>query len=69
MLQFVVPMFQDIFKQQNVELPGITLFIVNLSNVIQDYGWLIILIIISLVMVNAMIKKKCGTDESKIICY
>lgn len=58
MLQFVVPMFQDIFKQQNVELPGITLFIVNLSNMIQDYGWLIILIIVSLVVINAMIRKK-----------
>lgn len=58
MLQYVVPMFQDIFKQQNVELPGITLFIVNLSNVIQDYGWLIILIIVSLVVINIMIRKK-----------
>ncbi|WP_040278282.1 type II secretion system F family protein [Psychroserpens damuponensis] len=58
MLQFVVPMFQDIFKQQNVQLPGITQFIVNLSNLFQDYGWLILLIIVSLVVVNATIKKK-----------
>ena len=58
MLQYVVPMFQDIFKQQNVELPGITLFIVNLSNMIQDYGWLIILIIVSLVVIITMIRKK-----------
>ena len=30
MLRYVVPMFQDIFKQNNVELPGVTEFIINL---------------------------------------
>ncbi|MBR9914707.1 MAG: type II secretion system F family protein [Algicola sp.] len=58
MLQFVVPMFQDIFKQQNVELPGITLFVVNLSDMIQNYGWLIVLMIFSFFVVNIIIKKK-----------
>lgn len=58
MLQFVVPMFQDIFKQQNVELPAITQFVVNLSNIIQDYGWLIILIIFSLIVTNTVVRKK-----------
>jgi type II secretory pathway component PulF len=39
MLSYVVPMFQDIFKQNNMELPVLTQFIVRLSGVTQTYGW------------------------------
>jgi len=42
MLRMVVPMFQDIFKQNGVELPGITKFIIGASNFVRDYGWLIL---------------------------
>lgn len=38
MLSYVVPMFQDIFKQNNVELPWITKTIIALSNFVQNYG-------------------------------
>jgi type II secretory pathway component PulF len=50
MLNFVVPMFTDIFKQQNVELPGITKFVVALSDVISNYGWMFIMIILALII-------------------
>lgn len=43
MLRYVVPMFEEIFKQQQVELPGITQFIVNVSQFIQNYAWGIII--------------------------
>ncbi|RZN80594.1 MAG: type II secretion system F family protein [Winogradskyella sp.] len=56
MLQFVVPMFQDIFKQQNVELPGITLFVVSLSKGIQNYGWLIFLVFLGLIVSSRLLK-------------
>ncbi len=39
MLKYVVPMFEEIFKQQHVELPGITVFIISCSQFITDYGW------------------------------
>ncbi len=43
MLQFVVPMFEDIFKQQNIEMPAITVFVVNISEFIESYGiWLVL---------------------------
>ncbi|MCF6318182.1 MAG: type II secretion system F family protein [Proteobacteria bacterium] len=58
MLNFVVPMFQDIFKQQNVELPGITKFIINLSEFIKDYGWLLILVFIGLLSSRVFLNKK-----------
>jgi type IV pilus assembly protein PilC len=65
MLQFVVPMFQDIFKQQNVELPAITLFVVNLSNMVQDYGGLILLFILILIVTNVFIRKKIWYKKVK----
>lgn len=57
MLQFVVPMFQDIFKQQNVELPAITEFIIQLSNLMKNYGWLFLVLIIALLMSRTLFKK------------
>lgn len=46
MLRLVVPMFQDIFKQNNVELPWITRFVVSLSEGIQTYGgWILFLVV------------------------
>lgn len=43
MLRMVVPMFEDIFRQNGVELPTITRWIISLSNLIKDYGWMVIL--------------------------
>ncbi len=58
MLQFVVPMFQDIFKQQNVELPAITKFIISLSEFLKYYGWLLIFMIIALLVSKVFLNKK-----------
>lgn len=58
MLSYVVPMFQDIFKQQNVELPGITKFIIACSDFLKSYGWLMVLIILALVFFRALLHKK-----------
>ena len=43
MLRMVVPMFEDIFKQNQVELPWITRLIISASNGIRDYGWMMLL--------------------------
>jgi type II secretory pathway component PulF len=58
MLRFVVPMFQDIFKQQGVELPAITVFIIGVSDFMQKYGLLILLIIIALIASSSYFNKK-----------
>ncbi len=42
MLKFVVPMFVDIFKQNKVELPGITRGIVSFSDFIGNHGLLLL---------------------------
>ena len=36
MMNYVVPLFKDIFEQNNVELPGITKFILGFSEFLQD---------------------------------
>jgi type II secretory pathway component PulF len=58
MMQFVVPMFVDIFKQNKVELPWITEVIVDLSNMVKSYGWLLILSIIALPFGLKYLKKE-----------
>jgi type IV pilus assembly protein PilC len=58
MLQFVVPMFADIFKQNKVELPWITKKIMALSNAFQEYWGIFFLIIIVIIIIRQFIKKK-----------
>ncbi|GAB1856648.1 type II secretion system F family protein [Flavobacteriaceae bacterium MHTCC 0001] len=57
MLRYVVPMFQDIFKQQNIDLPGITKFIIKLSEFTKDYGLLCFLVITSLFLLRPIYNK------------
>ena len=58
MLQYVVPMFQDIFKQQGVELPTITKFIIKVSEFMQNYGFILLLILITLIASKSLLNKK-----------
>jgi type IV pilus assembly protein PilC len=58
MLQFVVPMFQDIFKQQNIEMPAITLFVVKISEFIKSWGWWLMLGILLLMFSRVFFNKR-----------
>ncbi|MGX7666051.1 type II secretion system F family protein [Flavobacterium pedocola] len=48
MLSYVVPMFEDIFKQNNMELPWLTKVILKLSSVTQSYGVYFLVVIAGL---------------------
>jgi type IV pilus assembly protein PilC len=65
MLQFVVPMFQDIFKQQNVELPAITKFIVSASEFVKSYGILFISILLIPVIMRSLFNTKAWYKRIK----
>lgn len=65
MLQFVVPMFQDIFEQQKVELPAITKFIIMCSEFIKDYGWLLIVLVLGLLLSRVVFSKKLWYKKNK----
>lgn len=65
MLHFIVPMFQDIFEQQNVELPAITKFIINTSEFMKSYGWLFIVLIFSIFFFRTFFHKKIWYNKAK----
>ncbi|MFY0482529.1 type II secretion system F family protein [Flavobacterium sp. PLA-1-15] len=56
MLAYVVPMFQDIFKQNNIELPLITRGIIQLSNLTKTY-WIYCILGILCIFIMARIFK------------
>ena len=58
MMNFIVPMFADIFKRFGGDLPWITAFILRISETISSYFYLFILIIISLVIISVTQKEK-----------
>lgn len=65
MLRMVVPMFEDIFKQNGVELPGITKMIISASNFIRDYGWMVLLLIGLIVVLTKLYSKKTWFKTTK----
>ncbi|MEQ5791607.1 type II secretion system F family protein [Muricauda sp. NFXS6] len=52
MLRMVVPMFKDIFEQNGVELPAITQLVIAISNIIERYGVLLLLVIAILIVLR-----------------
>lgn len=59
MLKFVVPMFADIFKQNNVELPWITKLIMSFSNGFQQYfGFFLIGTLLLFLSKKAIVNKQ-----------
>ena len=58
MLRYVVPMFQDIFKQNGVDLPPITRFIISLSEIMREQFWWIFFLLVVFVGCIYFIKKK-----------
>lgn len=58
MLQFVVPMFADIFKQNKVALPWITRKIMTASRVFQQYWWGFFLLCFGIIITRHFLKDK-----------
>lgn len=56
MLSYVVPMFQGIFEQNNMELPWITQGIIKASDIVSSYGGLFFLCIIILFVLSQVFK-------------
>ncbi|WP_291287864.1 type II secretion system F family protein [Flavobacterium sp.] len=56
MLSYVVPMFQDIFKQNNMELPFLTQLIVQLSGMTKTYGIYFLIILIAFIFSTRFFK-------------
>lgn len=57
MLSYVVPMFQDIFRQNKIELPFLTRVIIAFSDAIKHYGWLFFVLCIVIVVLIKVLNK------------
>ena len=58
MLRMVVPMFQDIFKQNDVDLPWITSLVVSASDFFKDFGGFLLVGILLLVVLRKQLLKR-----------
>ena len=65
MLRLVVPMFQDIFKQNNVDLPGITKFIIAASDFIKDYGWWVLGCLFLIIVLRKQLSKQQWVQKKR----
>ena len=64
MLSYVVPMFQDIFRQNNMELPWLTKSIIILSNYMKSYGIYFGLILLTLFFLSRVFKETLYIKKS-----
>ena len=58
LLFFIVPIFIDLFSGLDTELPGITLFVIRMSDGVQKFWWLIFLIVGMVSMLIVSLKKQ-----------
>lgn len=58
MLQFVVPMFKDTFRQNNVELPAVTKGVIGFSEWIGAYGWIIVVVFVAFLVFQKYLSKQ-----------
>ncbi len=58
MLKFVVPMFENIFKQNQTELPWLTKVIIQASDLLEDYFWVGCLLVVGIIILFRVSRKK-----------
>jgi type IV pilus assembly protein PilC len=58
LLIFVVPVFADVFKSFGADLPAFTQMVVNMSEWMQEYWWIVIGIVVGTVYTFSYFKKR-----------
>ena len=58
MMNFIVPMFNEVFKRFKGELPAITKMIIHVSNGFKHYSWIVFLIIAAIFIIALTQKNK-----------
>ena len=64
MLKFVVPMFENIFKQNNTELPWLTKMIIAAADALEKYFLIALLLIVGIIIFLKCLKIKFGIKKS-----
>lgn len=57
MMTFVIPNFMAMFADMDVEMPGMTQFVINMSNFFVAYWWAVIIVVFILVILIKMFAK------------
>ena len=56
LLIFIVPKFAEIFAQQNMTLPAITQVVINLSNIVRNQAYLLLLAFVPFIILGYLVK-------------
>lgn len=66
---FVIPQFEDLFTGFGADLPGLTKMVIHVSQVFQEYWWLIFGSIIGVVVGIMQAKKRSRKVQHFLIAY
>ena len=58
MLNFIVPMFMDVFKRFNGEMPALTKTIISISLFFKAWSWLLFLALLTIIVTILSVRKK-----------
>jgi len=58
MMNFIVPMFEELFKRFNGELPVLTRAVIHTSEFLSKYLWIIVVLLLGVISTIVMIRKK-----------
>ncbi|HBL77430.1 MAG: hypothetical protein A2W90_21325 [Bacteroidetes bacterium GWF2_42_66] len=58
MMNFIVPMFEELFKRFNGELPTLTRIVIQTSEFISKYSWSMIVVVSAITTLILMVRKK-----------
>ena len=57
MLLYVVPTFENVYKDSGAKLPGVTQFLIVMGQLGTSYGWMLLLALIALVITFVYVRK------------
>ncbi len=69
---FVIPVFEKLYKQLHVPLPGPTLLLIGISHIVRDYWWIALPAVVLMVLAvckfrkNALVKVKLDSFKLKM---
>ncbi len=66
MLTYLVPQFASLFEQNNATLPGITLFILGISNFVKNYYILLIILLAAFIIAFICLYKNIPTFKKGV---
>jgi type II secretory pathway component PulF len=65
MLNFVVPIFQDLFQRNNTELPWITQVVINTSDFLNAYALWMLIAVLSFIILNRLLNSNENVQKWK----